>query len=804
MKARIPSDLRHAWRTIRHMPVVAAVVIGSLGIGVGVNTAVFSWIEAVVLRPLPGVRDATSFHLIEPRAEVGTHPGSSWREYLALRDRLPSVADLIAFRMSPFTIGDADHAERSYGLFVSGNYFSGLQLRPALGRFLAPEEAARPGAEPVVVISHDFWQTRYNLSPKVLGQTLRVNDRSLTIIGVTPNGFQGTILGLNFDLWVPATLAPVLLTGSGELDDWTDRGYQLMGRLERAASIARAQGELDAAMTQLAQLHPESNAGMHAEVLPFWRAPRGPPLMLARALMILQGVMLLLLLAVCGNTANLMLARASARQREIGVRLALGAGKWRICSLILAECLTLSLLAAVLGAALAVWGSQALRAVPMISTFPIKLQTSVDSAGLLFAIALSLGCGLLFGLIPALQLARVDPQQALRAGVHARGRSRTRNALMGTEVALALIVLSAAGLFLRSFRETRDVDPGFRREGVLLAAYDLSATNPDTSRSRLFAASLLSRISALPNVEAAAIATQVPLDIHGLPLRPFTVEGRVRSDATPDQALSNIVTPGYFKTMAIPLSAGRDFSPLTDAAAAPEVIVNEAFEKHYLAGAEAVGRRLDSRGRSYAIVGVVRTSLYDSFGERPTPAIYFSYRDRPQASGEIHVRGATAVEVVTPELRRILRELDAKLVLYNVRTLDDHIERNLFLRRIPARMFAVLGPLLLALAAVGIYAVVSYSISRRAVEIGVRHALGGQRTRIIIDIITDSMRAIANGALIGWVLSLLIEIHLARGVLSLSIMLGVPALVFAVATVACWIPARRAANMDPVVALRSE
>jgi predicted permease len=454
--------------------------------------------------------------------------------------------------------------------------------------------------------------------------------------------------------------------------------------------------------------------------------------------------------------------------------------------------------------ALGVWGTQALRAVPMIGAFPIKFQTSVDVVGLLFATVLGIGCGLLFGLIPALQLARVDPQAALRTGVQSAGRSRTRSALMATQVGLAIVVLTAGALFLRSFRETRDIDPGFRRDGVLLAAYDLSAGNPTGARSKAFAANLLERLLALPNVDAAAIATSVPLDIHGLPLRSFTVEGRSRSDKVQDQAVSNVVTPGYFATLDIPLRAGRDFSPLSDANAPPEVIVNEAFVRRYLPGVQPIGHRLVSRDRQFTIVGVVRTTLYDSFGEPPTPAFYFSYRDRPAPTGEIHIHARQGAEALAPDIRRAVHEIDPTLVVYDIRTFDDHIEKNLFLRRIPARMFAVLGPLLLILAAIGIYAVVSYSIARRTVEIGIRHALGATKSRVVIEIVADTLRAIGSGALIGWLLSMLVEIHIARGVLYLPIVLGVPALLFLVATIACWIPARRAAGADPVAALRHQ
>ena len=798
------NDLRHAWRAIRRAPVLAVVVVGSLGIGIGVNTTVFSWVQAVVLRPLPGVEDAAQYHLVEPLSDAGSHPGASWPEYLDLRARITAVPELIAFRMTPFTIGTIDHAERTYGLLVSGNYFRGLGLQPARGRFLREDEVTRAGAAAVVVISDGYWETRFARSRDVIGQTLRVNDRPLTIIGVAPAGFQGTVLGLDFDLWVPATMAPMLLGASRELDDRGIRGYSLMGRLASQATLARAQSETDAAMRDLALRYPESNAGMRAEVRPFWRAPRGPQLMLARALMILQGVMILLLLAVCGNTANLLLARASARQREVGVRLALGAGPWRVTSLLLTESLMLALGGAIVGTALALWGTQALRAVPMISAFPIRFQTSVNSTGLVFALALGVGCGLVFGLIPALQLSRVDPLLALRSGVRGGGRSQTRNALMGAQVALALIVLTAAALFLRSFRETRSTDPGFRRDGVLLAAYDLSARNPDADRSRSFAADLLARLTAVPNVDAAAIATSVPLDIHGLPVRPFTLEGRARPDNVPDQALSNIVTPGYFRTLAIPFRAGADFTSLDDAAAAPQVIVNDAFVQRYLGNAEPIGRRLVSRGRTYTIVGVVKTTLYDSFGERPTPAMYFSYRDRPSASGEIHLHASRGVESLAADIRRAVRDIDPTLVVYDVRTLDEHIEKNLFLRRIPARMFVVLGPLLLLLAAIGIYAVVSYSVSRRTVEIGVRHALGATSNRVVLEIVSDTMRTIAWGAAIGWLLALLVEVHLGGGVIYLPIVVGVPALLFTVAAIACWIPARRAAYGDPAAALRRD
>jgi len=798
--------IRHAFRTIGRMPGLAAVVILSLGVGIGVNTTVFSWIQAILLKPIPGVDGSGSFYHLEPKSDTGTYPGMSWAEYLDLKPRLQSIEELVVFRMAPLNIGEAGRTERTYAQLVSGNLFKALRLQPAAGRFITEDEVRRPGGEPVVVLSHDYWQTHFAGSPSAIGQTIRVNDFELTIIGVAPKDFQGTILALQFDLWVPATLAPALFTGSTELVDRNQRGYSALGRLRDGADEAGATGEFVSAMRELASSFPESNNRISGELMQYWKAPRGPQMMFITALGILQGVMLLVLLAVCGNTANLVLARASSRYREVGVRLALGAGPGNVIRLMLTENLLLGIFGAIVGILIAWWGTEALRSMPPYGAFPVRFQTSLDALGLGFAVLLGIGSGLLFGAAPALQLGRVDPQQALRSGSRSSGRSAMRDALMALQCGLALLVLIVAGLFFQSFVETQDTDPGFRVEGLLLATYDLSGTVTTDEYPRQFATQLLDRLHRVPSVQSVALANSMPLDIHGLPLRGFTLEGRAQTTEQQEAALSNIVSPGYFQTMNIAFVAGEDFVDMSDRSMPPQVIVNEEFVRRYVAPADPLGRRLKNGDQTYTIAGVVRNSTYDAFGEPTTPAFFFSWRDRPRWLGEIHLRARPGSEtMLASEVQRAVREIDASLPVYNIRTMAEHIERNLFLRKIPARMFLIIAPLLLILVAIGIYAVVSYTVSQRTTEIGIRIAMGATSNRVVKQIVKEGLIVVSAGLILAWVIAAMVQTHLfSAGAGAWTVLMAVPALLFGVAALACWLPARRATLVDPVVALRAE
>ncbi len=495
--SQLARDLRHAVRTIARMPVLASVIVLSLGAGIGINTVVFTWIQARIINPIPGVSGAGRIRLVEPKNEAGMYPGASWLEYQDLRRMLRSFPDLFASRMVPLYVGQEGQVERLFGLLVSDNYFSALGVQPALGRFLRADEAAQPGREPVVVISYGLWQLRFAGSPDALGSTLRVNGRHLTVIGVAPAEFQGTVMGLNFDLWLPATLAPVVANGSKELEQRNFRGYALMGRLAAGVSSEQAHSELTTTMQQLANEYPEANSKIQGEVLPLWQSPRGPNRMLNTALLVLQGLMLLLLAAVCGNVANLVLARSSARQKEMGARLALGARPRHIVSLVITENVLLAVLGSLAGAAIATWGTSGLMVLPL-SGLPFRFQTSVDAITLMFAIGLGIVSGLAFGAIPAAQLSRIEPVAALRTAGGTVRRSLLRNAVMAVQVGLAIVVLVVAALFVRSYLETRTLDTGFRRDDVLLVTYDLSGRSASSAFSRDLAQRMLGRLRALP------------------------------------------------------------------------------------------------------------------------------------------------------------------------------------------------------------------------------------------------------------------------------------------------------------------
>ena len=807
------ADLKFAFRQLAKSPGFTAVVVLSLALGIGANTVVFSSIQAIFLDPLPGVEHGARLMVIDPRDRSGTYHESSWLDYRDVREQQRSFREIAASRIRPLNLRGPDgQDERIWAELISDNFFPLLRLQPALGRFLTAAESTHPGSSPVAVIAYAYWQTHFGGSPTVLGQTLRLNDVVFTIIGVAPEKFQGSIVALGLDVWVPLTMAGQLIPSSKELIARDNRPFVLLADLKPGVTVPQARGELEAIFRRLATAYPETNADLTPDLLPLWRSPIGGQPLMIGALATQQILVFLVLLVVCANTANLLLARATVRQKEIGIRLALGAGRFRIIRQLLTESLLLALLGALGGVLFSLWGIDALHHAPLPGYLPIKVVSHLDAVGCAYSVLLGLACGLLFGLAPALQLTRSDVNPALKVGGGGAGaapRHRLRDLLVAAEVAIALIVLVLAGLFLKSFRNAHTADPGFDPRGVLLSSFDLAAKGYDKKAARAFVRELLPRLQATPGVAAATVATFVPFDVRGLPKTPFAIEGQAASAGRPEVALSGQVAPGYFQTLGIPLVDGADFVDLDNASRPAEVIVNQEFARRYWPGVSPLGRKLVVADSTYEVVGVARDSQCVSLSAKPAPLLYFSLRDRFSFNLTLQVRMRGDPLAFAPEIRRVVHGLEANLPLRDVRTLTQSIEESLVVIRIPALILAALGPLALLLAAIGIYSVLSYSVAQRTHEIGVRLALGASPRNVVALIVRQGFAVVATGLVVGLGTVYVASFYLSRILVKVppgdpTVFLTVPALLLAIAWLACWLPARRATKVDPIIALRAE
>lgn len=799
-------NLKCALRTLTKAPGLSLVIIVSLALGIGANTVVFSWLNGAIFQPLPGV--TAPVLLLETKDDTGNYVSTSWLEFKDLRAMLPSFDKIAVQRPRSFYLGDSERESRAFGEYVSEDFFPVLGQRPQLGRFFLPEETARPGAAPVVVISHDFWQGHFEGAADVVGRTLKLNGRPLTVIGVTPRGFRGGFNSLGFDLWVPLTMAPELQPATTELTSRTSRPYVMLAQLKPGVTLAQARGELAAAAQSLIATHPETNKGLGYELLPLWRSPRGGQTTVF-SLLSLQVFATLILVVVCANTANLLLARASVRQREIGVRLAIGAGPARIVAQLLTESVLLALAGAAAGMIVALWGVDALAQIPLPGSLPIKIAPRMDWLSLVFAAGLGTACGVGFGLAPALQLARSDVLHSLRGGRGALGgRSRLRDLFVGIEVAVALVVLVFAGLFLKSFRNALVANPGFEPGRVMLATIDLAGRGYTRATGGALLDDLLQRLATVPGVERASAGSYVPLDLRGTSTGVISIDGK---EFDPNRKiLYYYATAGYLATMGIPLVAGTDLAPRARADLPLDAVIGDEMARRYWPGENAVGRRFEVNGNVYVVAGVARTPKLEKMTEPPRPAAWLSLRTQFIFAPTLHLRTAPGdPRASLPAIRDTIRRLDPELAVLDTRSLAQHVESNLFIERVPAAMLSVLGPLALALAAIGLYAVLAYAVAQRTQEIGVRLTLGATPRSVVGLVMWQNMRVVLVSAAIGWVIAFTAGWFMKNSFVGVPvgdpiIYAGVPALLLAVATLACWLPARKAASVDPMTALRAE
>jgi putative ABC transport system permease protein len=798
--------LRYALRTVTKTPWLSFVVISSLAIGIGANTIIFSWLKNQIFEPLPRV--TAPVWSLETKDDTGGYVSTSWLEYRDLRQIVSSFDGIAAQRPRAFNLGKSEKDARVYGEFVSENFFDVLELRPAFGRFFRSDEASRPGAEPVVIISYDLWQRQFDGAPDAIGHELNINGHKLTVIGVTPPKFRGGMNSLGFDVWIPLTMATELQPATMELTSRTSRPYLMLTRLKPGVTRAQAQTDLNAAAHRLLETYPETNKGLGFELLPLWRVPRGGQAIIL-ALATLQVFAVLILIVVCANTANLLLARASVREREIGVRRALGASAGQIVRQLLSESILLALAGAIGGMFISLWGVDALRQIPLPPSLPLKIAPGIDSSSLIFATLIAMFCGVAFGLAPAWQLSRGDILQSLRGGRgNLSGRNRMRDLLVGLQVAVALVVLVLAGLFLKSFRNSIRMPTGFDQDRVLLAQIDLAGRGYSKEKARVFLDQLLPRLEMLPEVEHASAAGNIPLDIRGLATGVIDVEGAPFDPQR--KILYYNVAPSYFATMGMPFRDGHDLAPLSRADLPLDAVINEEMARRFWPGISAIGHRFEVDGTHYEIAGVVRNAKYLSIGETPQPLAWLTMRVQFIFSPTLHIRTRQGDPLaLLPMVRETVRSLDPELTVLAPQSLAQHVENNLFLQRVPACMLSVLGALALALSAIGLYAVLAYSLAQRVREIAVRLTLGATPRSVVWFIIWQHMRVVLISAAPGWLaafaLNELIR-HSLTGIgrIDLTIYIGVPAVLLAVAVLACWLPARRAAFVDPMTVLRGE
>jgi putative ABC transport system permease protein len=806
-------DLRYGARMLVKNPGFAALAVLSIALGIGANATIFSWVKSVLLRPSPGVAKYEELAVVTGATPTRRGLGVSYPDYADFRDLNDVFSGLLAYNIGPFNLGYAERAEVLWGAVVSGNYFDVLGVKAQLGRTFLPEEDKTKNTHPVAVISHDAWQQRFAGQPNIVGQTLLLNGRSFTIIGVTPRDFGGAIVGVQQGIWIPLMMKEVVFPAGRALANRGDRWLNVIGRLKPGASIAQAQANLSNLAAELGRSFPHSNAQRLASVYTITQSPNGPQDSLRPLLTILMVVAGVVLLIACANVANLLMAKATGRRKEISLRLALGAGRRRLVRQLLTESLLLAGLGGGLGLMITSWTANALTAFLPPLSIPLKFDTSLDTQVLLFTALATLLTGVLFGLIPAWQATRHDLTSALKeeAANASGGRQKTRlrSALVIAQVALSVLALVCAGLFVRSLWAAQQINVGFNPDNVLLASLDLTMNNYDEARAQNFYRDLPTRIAALPGVAAVTLTRRTPLGSARASSTSIEIEGYKPAQGEELSVGYETIAPEYFRTLEIPLVRGREFTERDDERAARVVVINDTLAARYWPEHDAVGKRLRYDNQWLEVVGVARTIKYAEVNEVAKPFLFLPLRQNYQPAMTLVARVNGDAAAAFAAIQRTLTQLDSNLPIYDLRTMVDAIGVSLFLQRMAATLLSLFGLLALLLAAIGLYGVMAFAVSQRTREIGIRMALGAGGADVMKMVVGQGMRLVllgvglglgGAGALTRLLKSVLIGVT-ASDPLSFAV---VALLMIAVALLACWIPARRAMKVDPMIALRYE
>jgi putative ABC transport system permease protein len=803
-------DLRYAVRMLLKNPGFTFIVVMALALGIGANSAIFSVVNAVLLRPLPFGEPE---QLMMVWGVAGT--GGDGRIVLSVPDikdirEQSSLLEYVApYNGTGSMLANGDDTERLFGANVPADIFPLLRVQPVMGRTFTREEDV-PGGPAVVVISQGLWQRRFGSDPAIIGKEIKLSGKSLTVVGVMPADFRFPVQNQKSEYWQPISSSPSYVAAK---DIRGSRSLRVVARLKPGVTTAQAESELAAIGQRLAIQYPDTNTGLSFRVTPLHEDIVGS---IRPALLVILGAVGFVLLIACANVANLLLARASARHKEVAIRTALGASRMRIIRQLLTESLLLSVLGGALGLLLAMWGVDLLVAASPTDLPRVK-EIGLDAQVLGFTALISILTGLLFGLAPALQSTKLELNESLKEG--GRGstdglrRNRVRSLLVISEVALSLVLLVGAGLMIRSFVYLLNLSPGFDTQGVLITDVPLSRSRyPTGEQQAAFTRQAIERTRELPGVTSVAAVNIVPLSGDGRQST-FTIEGRPVPDGQEPDGEVTTVTPDYFRTMGIPLLTGRTFTEQDKTDSPSVVIISETLARRNFPGEDPLGKRLilDDEKPAYEIIGVVGDVRHEGLEKETYPGYYLSFYQAPERQVNLMVRSAPAVDPSGLQLavRNVIKQMDKEQLVWETKTMEQLRAESVARRRFNMMLLGIFAALALLLAAVGIYGVMSYSVTQRTHEIGIRLALGAQTSDVLRMVVRQGMTL----ALIGVALGLLTALAVTRVMASLLYGVtatdaltyaGVSVLLAGIALLACLIPARRATHVDPMVALRYE
>ena len=819
-------DLRYAARTLRNSPGFTIIAIITLGLGMAVNTTVFSVINGLILRPLPVLHPEQIAVLAMQQTGTPGFQRFSYPDYQDIRQQANGFSDIFGYRATLVGLtvdGKGDHCVLSR---VTSNYFSALGIRAAVGRLILPTEGQTPGADPILVLGYSFWKKRFGGDPSIVGRQVALNGHSVTVVGVAPKGFHGLYAVVDMDGYVPfsAAIGSKGVAEDSVQDAWThreERTLTVLGRLKPGVSVKEAQPPLNVVAQRIAERHPQTNKEISIQAFPEKLARPEPDAdntlpAVAAAFTVLAG---LVLLVACFNIANVLLVRAAVRQREMGIRAALGAGRGRLLRQHLTESLLLAVLGGGAGVVLATWAAGFLSSLPLGTDLPITFDFQPDFRVYLFALLAVLLTGVIVGIIPALRAARSDINAVLREG--GRGSSEgprrhlVRNGLVVAQLAGSMLLLVVAGLFVRSLGKAQQMFLGYNPDHILDLTVDPEQIGFNETQGREFYRQVDERIAALPGVVSVAQAFIVPMGVISAD-DPITVDGHpLDPGKQAPQVMFNPVTPNYFDTLRIPLQSGRKFTDADNEKAPLVAVVNEAMAEKFWPNENALGKRFSTKGPKgpfTEVIGVVQTGKYKNVIENPPePFFYVPITQNYVAYRTIHVRTSVPPESLQRQIEAQVRELAPGVPISQVQTMAQALQgvNGFFFFRFGAQLTGTMGLLGLILAVVGVYSVVSYAAAQRTHEIGIRMALGADPRDILKMVLRQSIAIVALGLGIGLAAAFAGTRAIANLIVGIKptdpvTFVGVVVMLSAIALVACWIPARRATRVSPLTALRYE